>query len=251
MNQRKNNLWMFIPRPNSNAKIRLICLPYAGGSASAYRSWLKYLPEDIELCAVQLPGRENRIGEPLLKDGLTIVKELLPTILEYQDKPYILFGHSMGAKICFELARGLRKANAKPPKALFVSGGRAPQVKRREKDLHLLPEEEFVEWIRSFNGTPDEVFDDPELRALYLPILQADAAIEETYTYQEQPPLDIPIIAFAGIDDEAVKEEEVKPWVDYTNKEFHYHACKGAHFFIWENEKEALRTIVEEINHLL
>lgn len=251
MDKRKTNPWIFIPKPNSEAKMRLFCFPYAGGSASAYRSWLRYLPEHIELCAVQLPGRENRITEVLIKDGKTIVDELLASMEEYLDKPFVFFGHSMGAKLSFELARRLRKVNALPPKALFVSASRAPQVKREEEDLHLLPEEEFIERIRSLNGTPDEIFNDPELRALYLPILLADAEVDETYKYIEQPPLDFPIIALSGTQDTAVGREEIQEWKAHTSKAFHYHEYQGAHFFLWEKEKEVLGTIIEEITKVL
>src|SRR5689334_9327956 len=119
--------WFVFPQPSPQAQLRLFCLPYAGGGISIFRTWSQYLPPTIEVCAIQLPGRENRLREPAFTQITPLIQALDAALPSLLDKPYALFGHSMGAIIAFELARLLLPRNT-PLRHLFVSGRIAPQV---------------------------------------------------------------------------------------------------------------------------
>ena len=132
------NPWLQISQPKPNARLRLFCFPYAGGAASIYRSWHQYLPADVEVCAIQLPGRENRVRERSYINLLELVNGLLPNLLPYLDKPFALFGHSMGSLIAYEVAQQVQQGSRRPTH-LLVSGRRAPVLPEPEILLHRLP----------------------------------------------------------------------------------------------------------------
>ncbi|WP_240470234.1 thioesterase II family protein [Brevibacillus laterosporus] len=140
--------WL-ISHPEAKDTIRLFCLPYAGGGASAYRGWANALPRDIGVYPIQLPGRENRIGEQALCDMKALVEAISQAIYPYLDRPFLFFGHSLGARIAFELARAVRRKWKLQPCRLIVSGSRAPNIPEPHP-LHHLPDDEFVSELRRF-----------------------------------------------------------------------------------------------------
>src|SRR5438874_5336119 len=148
------SVWLPFRRPLVQPRLRLFALPFAGGGASIYRLWPDQLPADVELCAVQLPGRETRYKEPAfvrMADAVsTLVSELEPAF----DRPFALFGYSMGALMSFELARALRRGGKRQPENLIVAGLAAPQLPARDRDLHALPDAEFRSELRRLHGTP-------------------------------------------------------------------------------------------------
>ena len=233
------NPWINCPKPNPQARLRLFCFPYAGTGASTFRTWSDQLPPDIEVCPVQLPGREKRLSEPLFTHLSPLVKILALILLPYLDRPFAFFGHSMGALVSFELTRKLRHHKAPSPMHLFVSGRRAPQIPNPDPPIHQLPDNAFVGELRRYNGTPEAVLQNPELRSLFLPILRADLAINETYTYISEAPLDCPISAFGGLQDKEVSRKELDAWRDQTNTTFSLSMFPGDHFFL-KREPDAL-----------
>src|SRR5438552_6583550 len=136
MTKLHTNIWFPYRRLARNAFVRLFCLPYAGGGASIYRLWPEQFPAQIDVWPIQLPGRESRLAEKPIDYAMELVNVLLPELLPYLDMPYAFFGHSMGASLSFELVRALRRHACPPPVHLFVSGRRAPQIKRREPFTH-------------------------------------------------------------------------------------------------------------------
>src|SRR5258708_5279394 len=149
-------------RPGAETRLRLFCFPYAGAGASVFREWAKALPSEIEVIPVQLPGRESRIREPLLTRVGTMVEMLLGEITNLHT-PFAFFGHSMGALVCFELARRLRDGGKPSPVHLFVSARRAPQTPDEKPPLHKLEDRDLLEELRQFNATPAEIFQYPAL----------------------------------------------------------------------------------------
>jgi medium-chain acyl-[acyl-carrier-protein] hydrolase len=242
--------WLLPARPNPNAALRLFCFPYAGGSAQIFRSWSQRLPPSVEVCAVQLPGRGNRLREPPCTDLDTLVRTLAEALLSYLDKPFAFFGHSMGALICFELAHRLRERESPGPIQLFVSSHRAPQLDRDGPASYDLPEPEFLEELRRINGTPREVLEHPELIQLMLPFLRADFELVQAYRYPPRPPLDTPITALGGLRDEDVSREQLAGWREQTTAQFSLHMLPGDHFFIQTSEALLLEVLSRRLDQL-
>jgi len=247
---RFSNSWVTCPQPVQEASIRLFCFPYAGGGASIFRTWPDELPSSIEVCPIQLPGRENWFTEPPYKQLLPLVQVLAEVLDPYLDLPFIFFGHSMGALICFELARRLRKINALQPVHLFISGHRAPHLLPAKRPIHQLPDSRFLEELRDLSGTPEEVLQNIELMQLLLPTLRADFSIVETYVYIEESPLDCSITAFGGLQDPEVHPEDLKAWQTQTHSEFTLHMYSGDHFFLRSAQTMLLEVISKKLMQL-
>lgn len=235
-----SSVWLRSFAPKSQARLRIFCFPYAGAGASVYRSLFDQVPEELEICPVQLPGRELRFAEPPFVSLDPLVAALHEELQPFLDKPYAFFGHSMGALISFELARALRHSGQAPgPVHLLVSGHRAPHLPDLRPPAHQLPDPQLLETLRRLEGTPEEVLRHQELLQILLPLLRADFAICETYTYLPQPPLACPISAFGGLWDPNVPCDAMRAWKQHTTGTYQVHFFAGGHFF-WQNEPASL-----------
>jgi len=233
------------------ARLRLFCFAHAGGAASTFRDWPAELPPAIDVCAIQLPGREGRIAEEPLTSLAATVPAVAGAIRPLLDVPFAFFGHSMGGLIAFELARELRRTGAPQPSHLLVSGRRAPTVPTRKADIHALPTPEFLRAIRDYDGTPAEVFENEQLLELILPVLRADLTLTETYTYQPGPPLGMPVSAFYGREDPTVTAADADAWRHQTTGAFRIHELPGGHFFLQTAQQQLLLAISEDLAPLL
>ncbi|GLV53947.1 thioesterase [Dictyobacter sp. S3.2.2.5] len=243
--------WLFFPQKQQReSQVRLFCFPYAGGGASIYNSWAEELPAQIELCALQLPGRENRFAEPPFTNLNQLVETLLPVLKPYLDVPFAFFGHSMGALTAFELARAIRNAYGWEPEYLFVSGHSAPHVPRQRKTLHHLPTADFIQEVRKLNGTPEEVLQSEELLELFLPLLRADFELCETYAYQSQAKLSCPIVALGGLQDEDVPRDALEGWCEHTSAHFCRRFFYGDHFFLHRHRQYLTKFIAQKLLNL-
>lgn len=236
--------WIVRPRYSKQPRIRLFCFPYAGGGASAFQPWQQYLPDNVDLCLIQLPGRETRLRENRYTHLPSLIDALAPALLPYLDLPFTFFGHSMGALICFELTRYLRKHQGPQPFHLFVSGCRAPHLPATERALHALPEAEFITELERLNGTPASLLQNRELMDLLLPMLRADFALFETYNYIAEEPLSCAITAFGGLQDTRATDRQISYWHDHTNISFTLDMLPGGHFFIHNSRKQITDTIM-------
>lgn len=240
--------WLAYHRPNPQASLRLFCFPYAGGGGSAFGSWSNYFPAQVEVCPVQLPGRESRLKETPYKRLTLLVDVLAEALLPALDKPFAFFGHSMGALIGFELTRYLRQRAMPQPIHLFAAGARAPQLPDTEPPVHHLPEEEFVDALRTFNGTPEEVLQHKELMEILLPCLRADFEICETHVYQPDAPLSMPITVFGGWQDKKIAPHELGAWRDQTSSACAVHMFPGDHFFLHSCREQLLQIVSRVLN---
>jgi len=238
-------------RNTERVRMRLFCFHYAGATASIFRSWQESLPEEVELVAVQLPGREYRLAEPLLTDMREIapaVAEILPPLL---DKPYVFFGHSMGVLLGFDVIRILRARGFGEPELLIASGRNAPQFRWRDAGLQALPDDEFIAAVRDYNGTPEALLVDEELRELWLPRLRADLTVSATYEYVEQRPLECPIVVLVGADDPLVSDAGLKGWLPQTTGGVQFFHYPGNHFFLHSAEPLVVAKVNAELEKLL
>jgi surfactin synthase thioesterase subunit len=245
-NKRAANPCFIVPKPNPDASLRLFCFPYAGGGALIFRSWPEYLPAHVEVCGVQPPGRGNRMQESLY----TLVEAISKEILPYLDKPFAFFGHSMGAKISFELARILQKERGVGPAHLFVSGCRAPQVPYTDPPTYNLPPQEFIEELRSLNGTPREILENPELMNLMTPVLRADFELVQTYAFLPGPLLNCPLTVLGGLLDKEVTREHLDAWQQQTTAFMRLRMLPGDHFFLHSAQSLLLRILTQELHQL-
>jgi medium-chain acyl-[acyl-carrier-protein] hydrolase len=227
--------------------LRLFCFPYAGGGASVFRNWANFLPAQVEVCPIQLPGRENRINETPFKRLSHLLDELADVLQPLFDLPFAFFGHSMGALVSFELTRQLRQRDAPLPSHLFISGSGAPQMSDPEPPIHQLPRDEFVAAVRRFNGTPEEVWQHDELVKILLPYLRADFEVCETYVYQPDARLSTPITVYGGRQDQNIKSERLRAWSEQTTKACVVHMFPGDHFFLHSSREQLLMALSQEL----
>jgi medium-chain acyl-[acyl-carrier-protein] hydrolase len=247
----KVSAWFPNFKPNPRAGLRLFCLPYSGAGASIYNKWLTAFPTTIEVCPIQLPGREARLSEHGFTRIQPLVAALAQALLPSLDKPFVFFGHSMGALVSFEVARYLRRHYDVSPLHLFVSGHGAPHLPDDDPPIHALPEPEFAQKLRDLNGTPEEVLQHAELRQLLLPILRADFAACETYTYEPDAPLDCSISALGGLHDTYAGRDRLAAWKQETRASFSVRMFPGNHFFINTARQLVVQTVARELNQIL
>ena len=223
-------------RPNRpNAQARVLCVPYAGGSAQIYHMLSRSMPENVELGAVQLPGRWDRRREPLLTKVSDASRNLAGEIARLAPKPYVLFGYSLGGLIAFEAARILaRDTGLEQPRALIVAAAEAPAAKPGRPQLHTLPDAEFIkkQMDRYPGGIAPAVLAEPDLMEMLLPIIKADMQMFETYQYAPETPLACPIYAMAGEQDRLCTPSAMAGWERETSGPFFTETVAGNHFFI-------------------
>ena len=235
--------WFVRPRPRPDAALRLFCFSHAGGAASSYFPWSAALA-DVDVLAVQLPGREGRLSEPPIDDADALVGRLADVLSPWLDRPFVFFGHSMGAYLAFETARALRRRALPQPRRLIVSGRRAPTMAEGEAPLHALPDAELVaELNRRFGGLPAVILAEPELMALFLPIIRADLRLLERAVFRPEPPLALPISAFGGADDARADLAAMTGWRDLTAGGFDARKFPGGHFYLHERRDDFLPTL--------
>lgn len=245
--------WLPYRFPSPPDGVRLFCFPNAGGSASAFRPWGRdgRLPARVELCCVQLPGRESRLREPPFVRVPPLLDALEEALAPELDRPFAFFGHSMGTIVAFELAHRLRERGGPEPRLLVMSGRQAPHLPD-DDPVHGLPDDELIARLRAYRGTPPEVLAHPELMALVLPTLRADFELVETYRPPEgRPPLAQPITVFGGEEDEDASAEELAAWGELTTGRCAVRTFPGGHFFVHEERDAVLAALGAALEPLL
>lgn len=238
--------WLVCPRPAAQAALRLFCFPHAGGGPAVFHRWPHSLPASIEVYAAQLPGRGARFGELPYTRMQPLLEEIQLALRPLLDRPYALFGHSLGALLAFEVARALQQ-EGNGPAHLFVSACAAPQLLPKGETLHALPRKQFLEALRRLKGTPPELFEEEAFMDLMLPTLRADLVLFETYEYEEAPPLRCDLTVTAGRDDPQVSADEMEAWRWQAGGRFNLHQFSGDHFYLNETRAELLHLIGREL----
>ena len=241
------DLWVAVRKPRPRARLRLLCFPYAGGGALAYRGWAAKVPEEIDVLSVQLPGRERRIREPAFTRVASLIEAAGQALVPHLDRPFAVFGHSMGALVGYELVQWLRREHGLEPIRLLVSARRAPQLPPDPDDDYKLPDDQLIERLREYNGTPAEVLQNPELMELMLPLLRADFELNDTYEPIAHPALLCPVTAFGGIEDEETTRDELEAWTGITEGAFKLRMFPGDHFFLHPYQDLLIQAVLEDL----
>lgn len=230
-------------RLGTEAGVRLFCLPYAGGGAAAFRGWAETAPRGLQVCPLELPGRGRRMTETPFTRLRPLVRSLVDALSDVLDRPYALYGHSMGALIAFETARALRARGLPQPVHLFCSGAAAPDVPRRRPVLGSASDEEVIKELRFLNGTPRELLENRELMELTLPTVRADFSVLETYDHRSETPLTVPLTVHTGKRDPSVSPSSLYGWRDQTDARTRLVTYEGDHFFLHTSTAAILRDI--------
>lgn len=210
-------------------RVRIVCVPFSGGSATAFASWSYALPAGVSVHGAQLPGRQKRIAEEPCRRTADVVGPLVEAIVSMSSVPIVLFGDCTGAFIVFELARQLRARNQLQLLHLIVSCCRAPQIPYRQSPIHLLPAEELKKKLVDLEVVPSWLLKNDRAFRDFLPLLRADFELAESYTYEPERPLSCPITAFAGSEDAYTTIEEVQTWATQTTGSFQTRVFEAGH----------------------
>ncbi|HKY05779.1 MAG TPA: alpha/beta fold hydrolase [Blastocatellia bacterium] len=239
------------PRPDPGAKLRLFCFPYAGAGAAIYYSWANGSLDNVEVCAVELPGRGTRMQEPALTSIQSQVDSVFGGIHKHLDKPFAFWGHSMGSIIAFELTRRLSLESNLAPAHLFVSGRQAPHIPDKFAPTYNLPEPDLLRDLKRLNGTPREVLESPELMQLVLPMLRADLEAIDTYSYKPGAKIGCPITVFGGVRDPEVDRAGLEGWSEHTTAAFSLRMLPGDHFFLHSAQQLLLKIVNQGLQRVM
>jgi acyl transferase domain-containing protein/surfactin synthase thioesterase subunit/acyl carrier protein len=260
--------WLVRITPRTNPRFRVFCFPFAGGGSAAFQNWAAQADPNVELIAIEPPGRLSRIAEPPVREMNVFVDRVLEAMEGLMDVPFALFGHCLGGLTLYETARRMVAEGRGRPRHLFCSGSRAPdraeQIGRFEKKLvrHMISQPGyqakqppyrqsdavFAEIIRQFDmAATDQFLDNPELRRLMLPAVRAEFEMTSKYRFQPARPWDIPITCFVSRGDLYVSREDVLGWGRFTNSRLQVHMREGTHYSIFEDAAFIQRIISREL----
>jgi surfactin synthase thioesterase subunit len=226
--------------------INVFFLPFAGGSKYSYSTFTRDVPDIINVIPLDLPGRGSRYSETLVPDAELLAEDILEQIKDQLDKPYAIYGHSMGSLIGYILCRKLEEGGYNMPMHLFFTGCVAPSTIARERKRHLLPKQEFLNDLRMLGGSPDEILENEILMEFFEPIIRSDFQAIETFVYKERPPMDVPITIING-DLEYRVPPQVLGWQKETHRKMEFSRLPGTHFFIFGHEQELLEMIAAKL----
>ncbi|WP_308050549.1 alpha/beta fold hydrolase [Streptomyces sp. TRM72054] len=236
--------WLRRPLPRPAARVSLVCCPHAGGSAAFYTPWARLLPPDVELVAVQYPGRQDRLTEPPAGS----MDELAGAVAEAlrgdrPDREHVLFGHSMGASVAWETALRLEATGA-GPRHVVVSGRPGPG-RQCPGTVHLRDDDGLAAELRRLDGTHADLLADPEIRAVLLPAVHADYRLVETYRPDTAARLRCPLTALTGDRDEEATQTDTAAWRGATSGAFSSLVLPGGHFYLVAQVERVVAAVLD------
>lgn len=241
--------WLSVLHAGESPTLRLVCIPYSGADAHAFASWKTYMPPEVELAGVHLPGRGMRLGES--RDAVLeeVAVGIAAALREVPPLPTVMFGHSLGGLLCYEAACRVEAACAPGTlRHVFFSGCRSPDyhLAKPPTDAEDRSDESIRRRIRRYKGTPSAVLKDPEALELFLPVLRDDFRMIEQYRPAAPAVLKAAATAFAGTE-EPITDEQLAQWAAFTEGGFSSHRITGGHFFIKSNRTAVVRRLFAEI----
>ena len=242
--------WLGGAADTGDAPTRLFCFTHAGGGAAFFHPWRQALLPEIDVCPIILPGREARLREQPYTRIEQLLDPLLDALAPYLDRPFAVFGHSMGSVVAYETARRLEAAGGPQPICLFASGRRAPTLPARREPLHRLQGDAFLHAVSTLNGVPDQVLRQPEVFTLFLPALRADFELNEVYAPLPGPRLHCPVSALTGDADPEVDLDEMAAWRAVTEGPFTLRVFRGDHFYLKGAPADLLAALRADLRRL-
>jgi medium-chain acyl-[acyl-carrier-protein] hydrolase len=236
--------WFPLRQAHPHARLRVFALPIAGGGASIFNGWSAALPRGVEWISVQLPGRERRLLEKPYREIPPLLDALEEALVPLLDKPFVLFGYSMGTRIALALTQRWQARGAPLPLGLILAAAGAPHLPRQSRES--LSDAEFIELLRRYEGTPAEIFAHKELLDMVLPILRADFALADSML--PAIPVNCPLIAYGGDEDPHVPLSALEPWRELTRGEFRSRVFPGKHFFLRTAREPLLAALHEDLS---
>ncbi|MFJ5548549.1 thioesterase II family protein [Streptomyces sp. NPDC093225] len=227
------------PRKVADARLRLVCLGFCGGGAGSYVPWADVLPEGVELAAICYPGREGRFAEDCAEDWDALAEDAVRAVLSAADTDYVLFGHSMGGWMAFDVAARIEERGGPLPKALVVSSANAPSRGLTVQDMFPAQrdsDEQIMHWMETFGLLPQYVLDDPDLRDMALELMRADVRVRDTFYHREGARVGVPVQVINGDSDEVIDPRAPEQWRRLAAGDYRHDVLPGGHFYtpeIW------------------
>ncbi|GLS26649.1 thioesterase II family protein [Marinibactrum halimedae] len=226
-------------------KTKLFCFPYAGGNASTFARWHESLPQHLAVLGLQMPGRASRLMEAPIDNMEQLTTMIADQMSFHINGDYVMFGHSLGARVAFEVAVKLMERGVPSPNYFLASGSPAPSLKRTEAPIYDLPETEFIEELRKKGGTPELILQNEELKSIFLPALRADFKMVDHYRQSDRK-LKVRAHVFYGVEDNTISTESAMGWKYHFTESCAFHAVNGDHFFI-DNNREDVLSLIRQI----
>lgn len=236
--------WIVRRPTGTRARLRLFCFPYAGAGAVIYNRWPSSFPPDVEVCAVEPPGRLVRHKEPSPLRMSELIAGLDDALAPYLDLPFAVFGYSMGALTGFEWCRSLRRRLQRQPQHIVVAAAGAPHLSRQFRPMAQLPQAEFLRELDERYGAIDpRIAADPELLSIVVQIMRRDLQLLEDYVHQDEPPFACPLAAIGGTADAGVPADRLTAWQHHCSVPLRTELFEGGHFFIRDHEAKLIELV--------
>lgn len=240
----KRSPWFPVQHNSANqAPMRLFCFSFAGGGAASYHSWSSELSPHIEVCPILLPGRDGRLKEPFITDFGIACEQISDAIVDFLDKPFLIYGHSLGALMAYQVVINLRSKGLKLPQHCFFSAHRSPDLPYPHPLTEQASDQDLIDWLIQHDGIPKQILDNQDILDFMLPRIKADLKLCESYHCQNIAPLAMPITSYRGKDDHMVTEQEMSGWKNQTTNLFRYQQVLGDHLFLRSNAAPVLTDI--------
>lgn len=244
----QRNPWIRNFRPAPSARLRLLCFPHAGGSASYYFPMATALSPEFDVYAVQYPGRQDRYKEPLVESVDDMADHIFAAMEPMLDAPLALFGHSMGAVLAFEVARRIETLAGHRPEVVFASGAPAPSRRQFESDHR--DDADFIRVMQDLGGTDPRVLSDPDMLATFLPAFRADYRALLAYRRGTEVRIGAPIVVMAATDDAKTSMADARAWQDHTSGGTVVHTFQGGHFYLEKQPERVVDVVVTTLRGL-
>ncbi|MFF1870161.1 thioesterase II family protein [Kitasatospora herbaricolor] len=238
--------WIHRYHPAPDDDVSLVCFPHAGGSASYFRPLAGALAGRTDVLPLQYPGRQDRRSEPPIGSITGLADEILTVLESLPKRRLVLFGHSMGACVAFEVARRIEQRSSIELIGLVASGRTAPP-KLRNSSVHLKDDDGIIAEIRRLNGTDSQLLHDDDIVRMILPTLRGDYTAVGTYTFEPGPKLRCPVSVLVGESDPQVSVDEARDWRHVTDGEFTLRTFPGGHFYLNDQQAQVVRALTEDL----